>query len=620
VGDDRRAAAERDPFESISSKVGDRPSVWREEEGSHEQLLGARDDRGPDRVGGAQVETAAAVEHDVPAVGGERHGRLDAVRERHRHLFREARHSGRRRRRSAERPDRRRRENSRERPQGPRQRARAAARGCDRGGVREGVLAARDRLVDLQARVGDVVQPALPVPFEAAPQEPANARRRGRGQRAEIELALQHAREHARHRVALEEPAAGHHLVEHDAERPDVAALVDRAATGLLGAHVGRRAEDHPVHRSRARQRGRLREGGSARRDVARRRARWIGRERFGEAEVEHLYRAVGPHLHVGRLEIPMDDAGLVRRRQGVGDLPRDRQRLGDRDRALRQPVGQCRPLDQFEDERLRPARLLEAVNRADVGMVQRGERPGFALEAGDAFVALRHGGREHLDGDVAVESCVARAVHLAHSALTEQAGDVIRAEAGAGGARHGRLDSTPGLHDARCRSPREDGLSRPGTTCPLLAVGAQPLEIPGVDQVLLPPGRALDADEVVARHDRHRHAVPAVDDAPGPGVAEVDARCLLQQIDAQRRAAEPHDLVGRGGGEVTAGATPSGSRPAIASSIWASAPGSAHAADARTRRAKDVNPPERLPGKLSGWSYERGAVSMRAGRWLLRH
>ena len=42
-----------------------------------------------------------------------------------------------------------------------------------------------------------------------------------------------------------------------------------------------------------------------------------------------------------------MDDALLVRRLERFGDLPRDRQCLIDRNRALRDPVGERRPLDQ---------------------------------------------------------------------------------------------------------------------------------------------------------------------------------------------------------------------------------------------------------------------------------
>ena len=48
--------------------------------------------------------------------------------------------------------------------------------------------------------------------------------------------------------------------------------------------------------------------------------------ECFREAEVQHLDRAVGPHLHVRRLQIAMDDAEVVRRFERIGDLPCDRQ------------------------------------------------------------------------------------------------------------------------------------------------------------------------------------------------------------------------------------------------------------------------------------------------------
>jgi hypothetical protein len=45
--------------------------------------------------------------------------------------------------------------------------------------------------------------------------------------------------------------------------------------------------------------------------------ARDVRRERFGEAEIEHLDRAVGAHLHVRRLQVAMDDA-LSNRIEGM--------------------------------------------------------------------------------------------------------------------------------------------------------------------------------------------------------------------------------------------------------------------------------------------------------------
>ena len=113
------------------------------------------------------------------------------------------------------------------------------------------------------------------------------------------------------------------HLVEHDAKGPDVGAL-DRPALprACSGRHVGGRAEDH-AH---------LRRAAGQRRRVHRVRARRAGRiQRFGETEVEHLHRAVGADFDVRGLQIAMDDALLVRGFERVGDLLRDRQRLGER-------------------------------------------------------------------------------------------------------------------------------------------------------------------------------------------------------------------------------------------------------------------------------------------------
>ena len=64
------------------------------------------------------------------------------------------------------------------------------------------------------------------------------------GQRLPVRLALQDARDHVGHRLAREGLAPGEAFVEHAAERPDVGALVDRAAARLLGAHVRRGAEN----------------------------------------------------------------------------------------------------------------------------------------------------------------------------------------------------------------------------------------------------------------------------------------------------------------------------------------------------------------------------------------
>ena len=52
-----------------------------------------------------------------------------------------------------------------------------------------------------------------------------------------------------------------------------------------------------------------------------------------------------------------------------------------------------------------------------DVGMVERRQRFGFALEARQTFGILREGLRQDLDGHLAIETGIAGAIHLAHAA-----------------------------------------------------------------------------------------------------------------------------------------------------------------------------------------------------------
>ncbi len=80
-------------------------------------------------------------------------------------------------------------------------------------------------------------------PSSTSAQQFTQARRRRGRKRRPIRFALDHLREHVRDRLALERPPAGQHLVEHDAERPDVGAPVDGrplACSGLMYAAVPR--------------------------------------------------------------------------------------------------------------------------------------------------------------------------------------------------------------------------------------------------------------------------------------------------------------------------------------------------------------------------------------------
>ena len=155
---------------------------------------------------------------------------------------------------------------------------------------------------------------------------------------------------------------------------------------------------------------------------------------RLREAEVEHLHRAVGPHLDVRGLEIAVDDPLLVRRFERLGDLLRDRQRFVDRNRAARDALRQIVALDQFHHEGVHAAGFLEPVDRGDVRMIQRRERLRLAFEARQAFGVCGERVGQDLDRDLAAQRRVRRPVDLPHAAFADLGGDFVDAEARAGG------------------------------------------------------------------------------------------------------------------------------------------------------------------------------------------
>ncbi len=82
---------------------------------------------------------------------------------------------------------------------------------------------------------------------------------------------------------------AGRHLVEDDAEREDVRALIDRLPFRLLRRHVGDGADDPPVAGERARGHAGLGDQAGIFLQLC-------------QPEVEHLHAAVAGDHHVGRL------------------------------------------------------------------------------------------------------------------------------------------------------------------------------------------------------------------------------------------------------------------------------------------------------------------------------
>ena len=176
---------------------------------------------------------------------------------------------------------------------------------------------------------------------------------------------------------------------------------------GLLGCHVRRGAEDHPLQRHRRRGDGRRVHGVAA--EGAIRAANFEG---LGQAEVQHLDRAVVADLDVGGFEIARDHPLVVCGVERLDDLFRD-------------------------DERARGAVVFETMELRDVRVIQRGERPRLALEAGQPIRVPGKDVRQDLERNLAGEPRVPRAVDLAHAA--RPSGEhFVRTDAGACKQRHG--------------------------------------------------------------------------------------------------------------------------------------------------------------------------------------
>ncbi len=196
---------------------------------------------------------------------------------------------------------------------------------------------------------------------------------------------------------------AGHHLVEHAAERVDVGAAVEVGlAAGLLGTHVGRGADGEPGLGERA---GIL--GGP------------------GDAEVGHQ-RVPLVDQDVGRLDVAVDDPPLVGIGQRLGHLAGEADRLVDRQLPLALEAGRERLALDHRHHVVEDAALgARIVHRQDVGVAEPRRDLDLAQEPLGAE-GLGQLGAHHLDRHLAVVLEVLGQVHRGHAALAQHPLDPV--------------------------------------------------------------------------------------------------------------------------------------------------------------------------------------------------
>ncbi len=121
------------------------------------------------------------------------------------------------------------------------------------------------------------------------------------------------------------------------------------------------------------------------------------------------------------RLDVAVDDALVVHRRERVRHLPRDAQGAGRRDGPLVEHRRERRPLDVLQHEEVRPVVELAEVDRGGhvrVLHVRSGDR--LALEAIDQPRQPLGVGVQELDGDALAQVDLLAGEHRAHAALAE--------------------------------------------------------------------------------------------------------------------------------------------------------------------------------------------------------
>ena len=235
------------------------------------------------------------------------------------------------------------------------------------------------------------------------------------------DIGLHHFQHQAQRAFVLERRVAGQHFVEHDAQREDVRALVDRLGHADFRRQVARRADE-------------LAGAGELLREV---------RAGQRDTEVGDLHLAARRHHQVAGLDVPMHDALVVRGGKALGGLVDDLQRVGDVELLLAlQYLRQALALDELHDEERLFVLLSDEVDLDDVRVVQRRHRTRLAQETLDQVLVVRQRRRQLLDGDITAQRRFVALVDHAHAAATEFADDFVVTEM----RFHGRLRRRLGL------------------------------------------------------------------------------------------------------------------------------------------------------------------------------
>ncbi len=124
-----------------------------------------------------------------------------------------------------------------------------------------------------------------------------------------------------------------------------------------------------------------------------------------------------------------MDDSGLVRPGEPVGDLHGEIEKLLHRERSGREQIAERLALHELHRDVGQRIGAADLVDGDDVRMVEGRHRARFFLEASDAIGLGGHLLGQDLERHVAVQPRVARPVDVAHPAGAQPSADRVYAE-----------------------------------------------------------------------------------------------------------------------------------------------------------------------------------------------
>lgn len=140
----------------------------------------------------------------------------------------------------------------------------------------------------------------------------------------------------------------------------------------------------------------------------------------------------------VGRLQIPVHDALLVRRGQRLRDLAGELHGLGGRQGTLCQPLLERLPLQQLHDGVGDVAFMAENEDGEDVGVGKRCHGPGLPLEPCQGLGVVGDPLGDQLHRHLPPETCIPGAIDLPHATGPQLTEDLVGAETRAKPERHG--------------------------------------------------------------------------------------------------------------------------------------------------------------------------------------